>query len=124
MTDTDTTDIDEPTILGVTLVPQPNPATHDPRQEYVLALVTPRNGAYLITWVASPLTDAQQVDLASMTDCARSAHVARKTARATAQGLGYRALRWDASGDGDPYVLVGKFDRKTLKAALTQEAST
>jgi hypothetical protein len=38
--------------------------------------------------------------------------------RATAQTLGYRALRWEASEEGNPFVLLGKFDRKTLRAAL------
>jgi hypothetical protein len=118
MTDTDTSDIDEPTVLGVTLAPQPDPSAHDPRQEYVCARVYPRNGAYLIKWEDTTLTLVRGIDLATLTDCARSAHVARKMTRATAQTLGYRALRWEASEEGNPFVLLGKFDRKTLRAAL------
>jgi hypothetical protein len=129
MTDMDTPvsgDIGEigfnPTVLGVTLAPQPNPATHDPREEYVCALVYPRNGAYLILWEETSLTVALRRNLAQMTDCARSAHVARKLTRATAQVIGYRALRWETVEEGEPFVLVGKFDRKTLKAALEQSS--
>jgi hypothetical protein len=60
------------------------------RAEIPIAVITPRNGAYLITY-ANQVPDVDVMPV----DCARALHAAKKVVREHARAIGTRKLRWD-----------------------------